>query len=139
MRLGNTRNAETCTWRNFGVENSFSVLVFRILENLTTCGDIIFHTFRQKRAKTSYSFMKCCWRTLERWKLVSGLIFWCRINLRSYFLAYLKIWPPAVTSSSKFRQKGKNTCFFIKCCWRTPEKRNLVPRLIFWWRSYFWS
>ena len=47
MVLENPRNTKTCTWTNIGMKNSFSLLVFRILENLTTCGDIIFHTFRQ--------------------------------------------------------------------------------------------
>ena len=53
MLLENTRNTKTCTWTNLGVENSFLFLIFIILENLTTCCDVISPTFRhKKRAKT---------------------------------------------------------------------------------------
>ena len=47
MMLGNNRKAKTCTWSNFVVDNSFPVLVFIILENFTTCCDVIYPKFRQ--------------------------------------------------------------------------------------------
>ena len=54
MLLDNTRKTKTYTWTNFRVENSFPVLVFRILENLTTCCDVISPKYKQKRAKHGF-------------------------------------------------------------------------------------
>ena len=83
MLLGNNRNTKICTSTNLGVENSFPLLIFRILENLPTCCDDISPKFSQKKGQNTYSFIKSCWGTIEIRKFVLGLILGWKIHFRS--------------------------------------------------------
>ena len=123
----NTRNTKTCMWTNFGVENSSPIVVFRILENLTNCCDVISGKFRQKRQKHAF-LHNMCWGTLETKKTCM----WTNFGVENWFpvlvfriLKYLTTYCDIIAPKCSQKQ-----VFLHLITPENPRIRKFVPGLI---------